>query len=153
MKQFLPSHFEELKKKVLNKVGIKEISPSDCYRLAVDISNATHKQISETTMKRIYGFAVSRYKPSSFTLNAMADFCGYDGWSGFLSTMENQSVIDPQHRTWETVASTAHKITRFTLETNKQKSGIPFEYTIDRQQLHRHISAFEQKNHWYYPLD
>ncbi|SEN49687.1 hypothetical protein SAMN05216436_11750 [bacterium A37T11] len=143
MKRFLPSHFEELKKQVIEKAGISNLKTSDCYRLAVDIYVKTQKQISETTLKRIFGFAERRYNPSSFTLNAMAEFCGYESWTAYNSHVENFQVRNKPTRTWQSVRQAAHKITHYTLETNKQKSGIPYKHTISRASLERHIDLFE----------
>ncbi|AMR30624.1 hypothetical protein A0256_03890 [Mucilaginibacter sp. PAMC 26640] len=50
--------------------------------------------ISETTLKRLYGFAESKFNPSLFTLNALAVFCGYIGWDAFCQLHLNAVSID-----------------------------------------------------------
>ena len=48
---------DNLKRLILIKTGIKIISPSDCKFISISIQKELHKSISETTIKRLFGFA------------------------------------------------------------------------------------------------
>ncbi|WP_134091998.1 hypothetical protein [Olivibacter sp. XZL3] len=146
MKIFLQPHIQELKKKVLEIAQINNIIPADCYRLAMDISTKTHKTISQTTIKRIYGFAQSPYAPSTFTLNALSQYCGYDGWTDFIEQMEALPGEAGELITWNEISQAAHNITQFTMQTNKHKCGIPYTLTIERQSITQHIQRFLDSN-------
>src|ERR1700744_3414680 len=91
MTVFTVKHFEKLKGLVLQKSGYEDISPADCRGLSIAIFKLTNMQISETTLKRVYGFAYSKFKPSLFTLNAMARYCGFTGWADFCSSDEKNN--------------------------------------------------------------
>ncbi|GAB3936543.1 hypothetical protein [Mucilaginibacter myungsuensis] len=84
MARYETSQLEKLKAELLNHCGIREIMPSDCKRLSADIYAKTHLQVSETTIKRVYGFACTEFMPSTFTITAMARYCGYHGWNNFI---------------------------------------------------------------------
>lgn len=146
MKIFLQPHIQELKNKVLEIAKIDTIIAADCYKLALDISTKTHKTISQTTIKRVYGFAQARYAPSTFTLNALSQYCGYDSWADFIKQMETQKDDAKEHITWNEIAQAAHNITRFTIQTNKHKCGISYLYTIERQSITDHIQRFLETN-------
>ena len=63
--------YEDLKNKVLNKLGVASILPRQCKLIAKDILETTHKHVSETTLKRFFGLAAKNYKFSSYTLSAL----------------------------------------------------------------------------------
>lgn len=71
MRTFLQTNLDSLKKLVLTTVSYDSISPSDCKTLSIEIFKKTGQQLSDTTLKRIYGFAYSKFQPSLFTLDAM----------------------------------------------------------------------------------
>ena len=75
MTSFLIHQFDVLKKHVLSAAGFKNIIPSDCRVLSLQIFKKTNQRVSETTLKRVYGFAYSKFRPSQFTLDALAKFC------------------------------------------------------------------------------
>lgn len=142
MKIFLQPHIQELKDKVLEIARIENIISADCYKLSLEISAKTHKTISQTTIKRVYGFAHARYAPSTFTLNALSQYSGYEGWSDFIQQMEAKQEKAKEHIAWNEIAQAAHNITRFTVQTNKHKSGLSYLYTIERQAINDHIDRF-----------
>ncbi|RYE34480.1 MAG: hypothetical protein EOP42_07330 [Sphingobacteriaceae bacterium] len=106
----------------------------------------TKKRVSETTIKRIYGFAIAKFKPSPFTLQALTEYCGYKSWDEFCNQQENDTVNhkSPENNSWGTLCSRTAKITKFTLQALKTRSGIPFELTIKRKFIQEHFDAFLQ---------
>jgi len=132
----------ELKKQVLKIAQIDHIMAADCYLLAQKITAKTHKTISQTTLKRIYGFAQSRYAVSNFTLNVLAQYCGYESWHSFTHEIDINTQKQGKNLAWHSIAHSAHLITSFTLQTNKLTSGIPYSQTIPRQSIHQHMADF-----------
>jgi hypothetical protein len=149
MNDFTPHHFEKLKTELLQVSGIKQIIPSDCKRLSVEIYSKTHKQVSETTLKRVFGFAYSQFKPSVFTISAIAEYCGYTGWNNFSEKCDDSEP--PQHHhndvSWRSIADNARRITSFTLQALKNRSGIPFKQTIGRKFLDDQLEIFENEHY------
>nr|WP_294941228.1 hypothetical protein [uncultured Mucilaginibacter sp.] len=143
MSAFLNHHLEILKSSVLVKSGFKSIAPGNCKVISVNIFNSTRQSISETTLKRVYGFAHSKFRPSLFTIDAMAKYCGYGGWDDFCQQQEGQVNNNAGANTnWEGLKKNASKITHFTLQALKNKSGIPYNQTIQRQFINQHLNEF-----------
>jgi hypothetical protein len=143
MISFSPIQFETLKSKVLANANIRSITPGDCKALAFQIYSKTKLTVSETTLKRVYGFAYSKFKPSLFTIDVLAKFCDYEGWDDFC---ERESVPSEksqnEHVDWKTLSQNAAKITHFTLQALKNRSGIPFGQTIRRKFIDDHFDEF-----------
>lgn len=136
-------HFEQLKSSVLRTAGIKSIVTSECYSLSLKVTTATGKRISETTLKRIYGFTSSSYKPSSYTLNTLSEYIGFTDWFSFCEHVDEQnSLAEGDTLSWTRVRSIAMKTSLFHLQGNQYKSGIPYELTIDRASLGGFLDGF-----------
>ncbi|MDN3550334.1 hypothetical protein [Mucilaginibacter aquaedulcis] len=132
-----------MKSRVLANANIRSITPGDCKALALQIYVKTKLTVSETTLKRVYGFAYSKFKPSLFTINVMAKYCGFEGWDSFC---EQESLpaekSQNEHIDWRTLSYNAAKITQFTLQALKNRSGIPFNQTIRRKFINDHFEEF-----------
>lgn len=140
---FLPQYFELLKTTVLTQSGLTSVTPCDCRTVSVLIFNKTKQSLSETTLKRVYGFAFSKFKPSLFTIDVMAKYCGYAGWDDFCEKQEEHVINATDSNTnWETLKQHADKITNFTLQALKNKAGIPYNLTIKRQFINHHFDEF-----------
>lgn len=148
MTSFVAQHFDGLKQLVLTTGGYKSLSPSDCKALSLLIYRNTNHQLSETTLKRVYGFAYSKFKPSQFTLDAMAQYCGFNGWADYC---ENNSGTKKRGQCkdihWDNIRHNANKITNFTLQALKNRSGIPYGQTISRKFIGDHFDAFLASGH------
>src|SRR5690606_32591753 len=103
---------------------------------------ATNKSVSETTLKRVFGFASSIHQPSIYTLNALAEYCGFDSWHNFYISLEKNKLQTAQQRAWGEVALNATKISLFNIQSNKYKCGIPYHLTIDREYVDRFTDLF-----------
>lgn len=55
------------------------------------IYNKTRLNVSETTLRRVFGFSRSKFNPSLFTLNALSIYCGYKDWFDFSDRQKNKS--------------------------------------------------------------
>lgn len=144
MSPYLSNHLEELKNCVLIAAGVKNPIPADCKLISILINKKTRQNISETTLKRIYGFAFSKFRPSLFTMNAMAQFCDYADWDDFYKQRFKALKVnnDGQIPGWSHLRQKANTVTGFTLQALKNKSGVPFSKTIKRDFIDYHISEF-----------
>ncbi len=133
MKTYLQAYFDKLKSLVLGKSQITQIVPADCYRLGLEIKSATNKSVSETTLKRVFGFASSVHQPSIYTLNALAEYCDFESWDHFYTQMEQGKLQTSQQRSWGEISLNATKISLFNIQSNKHKCGIPYHLTVDRE--------------------
>ncbi len=141
MNVYYPHFVEELKKCVMATAGFINIAPCDCRTIAALITLKTKHQVSETTIKRIYGFAYSKFKPSLYTIDAMAAYCGYQGWTDFYTKQKNDHA-NTGNPAWESLKNQAEKFTNFTQQALKNRSGIPYHLTIKRRFLDEHMDAF-----------
>lgn len=142
MKTYLHTYFNKLKALVLAKAEITQLVPADCYRLALEIKEVTHKSVSETTLKRVFGFASSIHQPSIYTLNTMAQYCGFESWDDFYIDLEHNKLQTGQQRSWSEVSLNATKISLFNIQSNKYKCGIPYHLTIDREYIDLFVERF-----------
>jgi hypothetical protein len=67
---------QELKRLILVKQGISTIVPSDCQIISIAIQRQIKKNISATTLKRLFGFADLKHDFSKFTINTLKEFVG-----------------------------------------------------------------------------
>ncbi|MDN3548561.1 hypothetical protein [Mucilaginibacter aquaedulcis] len=143
MTAFSSQLFELLKSSVLANSQLTRIQASDCKVLSVLIKTKTNQTVSETTLKRIYGFAISKFKPSLFTIDVLSNYCGYKGWIDFCEKQDKQyQKTDQETMDWDSLAHKAAKITNFTLQALKNKAGIPFNQSIRRNFLDKHFDEF-----------
>lgn len=143
MNSFSSAHFQLLKSEVLKNAGIQNIMPADCKSISSQISDFTKQVISETTLKRIFGFALSKFNPSQYTIDLMARYCGYAGWKDFCDQKNSDTLIVSNGALdWENLKTEATRITEFTLHALKNRSGIPFNQTIERRTLDNQMDHF-----------
>jgi hypothetical protein len=148
MAYFHPYYFENLKKQILKTSGFTNLIPANCRTISTLIEVKTRQKISETTLKRVFGFAFSKFQPSLFTLDVMARFCDYRSWSDFCENQEELSTRSTYAETpvanvaKNTLGQNAGKITQFTLQALKNKSGVPYYQTIKRKFIDDHFDLF-----------
>src|ERR1700761_3222761 len=109
--------FNQLKEVTLVTAGLTQILPSDCKALSESIFLKTNMLISTTTLKRIYGFAYSKFNPSTFTIDAMALYCGYKNWVDFCDKEEQTTNVNTNDNiSWKCARHNTGKITSYTLQ-------------------------------------
>ena len=139
-------NLELLKNCVIDNVGIDSIKPADCKTISILVNNKTKHCISETTLKRIYGFALSKFQPSLFTLDALAKFCNYTSWKSFCESNTPGEKAPPENEkelSWHVLKKNAEKVTDFSLQALKNRSGLPYTQTISRSFIEAHFEDFE----------
>jgi len=152
MRILLQHELEMLKQLVLATAGIKVIIPAVFKELSASILLSTKKQVSSSTLKRIYGFAAYNFQPSLYTLNVLAEFCGYESWVHFTAKTNAESLTIPASAnaiTQYSLQSKALETSVQTLQSLKNKSGIPYALTISRDLLNEHLEIFVNSD---YPI-
>lgn len=143
MLKFSKVHFELLKKELASTAGLSQVAAADCKTLSNLIARKTGQRLSETTLKRIFGFTISKFNPSVFTLNVLATFCGTKSWADFCKVSEHGAITGTEKNSdWKSLRVNAGKITSFTIQTLKNRSVIPYKQTIKRSFVDNHISEF-----------
>lgn len=129
---------------VKNKAGLKLIQPSDCRGLSADILRATGGQISETTLKRFFGFAAATSRVSVYSKNVLCCYLGLSGWKEFLATYgpDRKKSVSLDADSWQKVQTRAARFSNYTYKALKNRSGIPFNATIDRRFAETQIQYF-----------
>lgn len=139
--------WNSLKKKVLSLSGIESIEPKDCKILAAIIAKECKKNISETTFKRIYGFANAHFEASTRTKNILSQFCGYDNWESYRLLFSEKLAHERKNWTsWKKMKAETDKVNSFMLNAVKNKAVIPFNKMIERKSVHHHFEEFDQSN-------
>ncbi|TDO19617.1 NACHT domain-containing protein [Pedobacter duraquae] len=139
------SILNELKSLILLKTGIRSITPADCKRISIEISKTLNKNVSETTIKRLFGFAVVKHKFSKFTLTTLSEYVDKDE----LLDAINPSIaaITVGQRSWIDVAQQARRLTEFTLKGIRNRSGLPYDLTINRKFAEHDFEDFYNSDH------
>lgn len=122
---------QELKRLILLKNGLKTPSPSDCKLISINIQKELKKNVSETTLKRLFGFATIKHQFSQFTINTLMEYVGITDDQSFDSTrnfinLEIGEDIDQ-------VKQKAERITHYTLLNIRNRCSVPYEMTITRR--------------------
>lgn len=136
--------YEELKKVTLVNAGIAHMLPAECKALSERVYKKIGNRVSETTFKRIYGFALSKYSPSLFTLNVLAKYCNYKSWEDFSQKQDKKlaNIDTNKNLNWQLLKQSANNITEYTLQALKNKSGIPYNQTIERAFIDHHFDEY-----------
>ena len=77
-----------LKDSVLAKSGIKNPVEKDCKLISEIIFQKSKNYISESSIKRLYGFSGSESNfASPFILNSLCQFIGFDDWETYKNNL------------------------------------------------------------------
>ena len=135
----------ELKSLILSKTGIRTITPADCKRISIEISKTLNKNVSETTIKRLFGFAVVKHNFSKFTLTTLSEYVNeeYPENGDVPINLSNRTSL----RSWKEIHEKAAKITDFTLKSVRNRSGMPYELTIGRKFAEHDFEDFFKNKH------
>lgn len=122
MHTYNKTYINRLKERVIEAFHGKEIQSSDCYLLSVEIQRRVDKRVSETTLKRVFGFANSAHNPSQYTLNALAVFCGFNSWNHFREAEDEIIASNSENRQWAEIKTRLSKISFFQLQALKRRN-------------------------------
>lgn len=139
------SIINELKGLILIKTGIRTATPSDCKRISIEISRALNKHVSETTIKRLFGFAAVKHNFSKFTITTLTEYVSgeiLDNWP-IAHTLHPASAP----ATWGDIKYRVSKVTDFTLKGVKNRAGMPYDLTISRKFAEHDFEEFLKSNY------
>ncbi|WP_370583075.1 hypothetical protein [Pedobacter sp. MC2016-24] len=113
------------------KTGIKTITPADCKRISIEISKNLNKNVSETTIKRLFGFAVAKHNFSKFTITTLSEYVNRESSGNWIPP--TTVPMDMSSLNWTTIRTRASRISDFTLRGIKNRSGMPYHMTVSRK--------------------
>lgn len=144
---------EIIRKRILSKSGLPHISPGDCKVLSRGIKETTGKTVSETTLKRFYGFARQEHNFSKYSLNTLCEYAGYKNWENFIAKQyRKSSPPKPLAEAWSLLRSEAAKANEPAISYIKKRCGIPFECTHPHHLINTDFEYFMQSNRQLYCL-
>jgi len=120
---------DELRFLIRAKFCITTITPTDCNSIANKIRLLTKKNISEMTIKRIFGFTPTKYSFSQYTLSQLSD-----------CNAELNEQLDSDN--WRKMMVKTKGITNQTLLDIKNECSIPDEHICSRKFAEQHFNAF-----------
>jgi hypothetical protein len=115
---------DKIRRLILLKTGIHSISPSDCKHIASSISKSTKKSISETTIKRLFGFAETKSNFSRYTLSALSTYTG-EIESAFDNAFNSEQNL-------KQIQFNCRSVSSVTWKNISNRSGIPYHLTVPR---------------------
>lgn len=135
----------ELRKFVLIKSGLRNIDPAHCKTISEYVFQETKNYVSETTIKRFFGFANTLHKFSIFTLNSLSQYIGYNDWDSFCRDKESETTSAKS--VWQDMKLKAQALTEVSLIAKKNNSGVPFTYTANRSFFFPDFDYFLKNNY------
>jgi hypothetical protein len=142
-----PDVLKELRSLILSKTGIRNITPADCKTISIEISKTLNKNVSETTIKRLFGFAMVRHNFSRFTLTTLSEYVNDQNLNTVIGNADNENQFYGNN--WQEVGEKARRITDFTVKSIKNRSGIPYELTVSRKFSEHDFEDFYKSDHSY----
>lgn len=83
-------NIERLKKHVVQSFKLPVNEHADYENLMIDIENKTHRSISTSTLKRVFGYLKSKSNPSKYTLDTLAMYSGFENWHKFVTMPQSE---------------------------------------------------------------
>ncbi|MDQ7949227.1 MAG: hypothetical protein REI78_05235 [Pedobacter sp.] len=138
------SILQELKRLILVKNGIHIVSPSDCRIISLAIQKELKKNVSETTIKRLFGFAQIKHDFSKFTINTLKEYAGLVADETITDHFANPALAALDHH-----RALAEKITAHTLQNIRNRCSVPYELTIPREFAKHDLEFFYHSKYSY----
>lgn len=120
---------QEIRSRICLRAGIKNITPADCKKIASEIRKTVQKNVSETTLKRFFGFAAVSHGFSRYTISALREYADYMQPVHFGEILLNDTTIND----WDKLRRKIGGITDYVLKEVRNRSGLPYEMTISRK--------------------
>lgn len=83
--------YDDLRKRVLLKSGLTNITSRDCEQIAIGINRTLNRHISVTTLKRVFGFAKKQHSFSKYTLATLRDYVNAEDL--FISNQMSEVLV------------------------------------------------------------
>lgn len=137
---------EEIKHLLSQRLGIRLVSPSDCAVIALAIRKKLKKNISETTIKRLFGFAAHQNQFSKFTINTLLEFI-HDNESSNLAAAVASANDVAVNEDWDYLMNKGKIVSENTVHHIMASSTIPYACTVDRKFATHDFDYFYQSNY------
>ncbi len=147
MKNIDTTLVDKLKHAVELKFGRKILYAKDATLLAIDIDTIVNKQVSQSTIKRMWGLVKCKFQPSKYTLNALSEYLGFVNWDDYKGISQKLASPENDYQTWESVKKKADSITEYSFQSIKNRMGIPYVNTIVRDFARQKFEQFLASNH------
>ena len=82
---------EELKSLVEKKYGRLLSTTTDFEEFSVELKRKLKKEISSSTLKRIWGYVSDTHKTRKFTLDILANYIGHDNFDTYVSWLKTNT--------------------------------------------------------------
>lgn len=79
-----------LKDEIQTKFGRSISYAIDCEELSNLIKSQTNRQVSSSTLKRLFGIIKSSFNLSKYTLDTLSIFLQFDDWKEFLNNFDKE---------------------------------------------------------------
>lgn len=87
-------NIEDLKQECERRLGRSVASPTEFNELSFKIQHSTGRNISVSTLKRIWGYVKYSYSPTFETLSILAAYAGYRDWLDFKNSASAEHSSD-----------------------------------------------------------
>ncbi len=74
-----------------SKSGLPLSSPRDCEALSERIQDQVHKNVSKSTLKRLFGYYSDDRMPMKYTLDAIAQYLDFSSWDAMEDELSRQA--------------------------------------------------------------
>ena len=99
----------KLKEEIAVKFGKGITTPANFDALSFEISKTTGKDISVSTLKRIWGYVKYPHEPRHEILSILSQYIGYKDWNDYINS--------------EGISDTSHFLNKELVESGKLKGG------------------------------
>ena len=121
-----------------NAYGQEILYAKDCLSLSISIHQKTKRNISVSTLKRLFGIIESPHHPSKYTLDTLAVYLNYESWDELVNRQRPKAILASDQDYWTRLKSRIRKITDQSLSSMKSKIGDPYsdfpvrQFAVDR---------------------
>lgn len=85
---------EDLKKECEKVMGKSMVSPANFNEMSLCIKKSTGRDLSVSTLKRIWGYVNNPHSPSAETLSVLSEYVGYHDWQDFRNSDKTTESSD-----------------------------------------------------------
>lgn len=147
MKEILDNDLQKLKFAVESQTKKKIVYSKDCTLLAGQIFERTKRRVSSSTLKRLWGVVKSEFMPSTFTLDTLSLFLGFQDWDDFKKNADSgKPSVTITENTWYTIKDKYEKISWYSYNSIKSKIGFTYSRTICRPFAEERISKLMESD-------
>lgn len=134
---------QRLKENVESKFGRKIIYQRECNELSISIQEETEQVLSNSTLRRFFGFLATNSNPSLATLDILSEYCGYKDWEDFKISVEaERSPKEFAIGSWNKAKQKANSISHKNKRLLEQKGVSQLLTEIDREVTHQLFPTF-----------